>query len=225
MPDRLDAADVYRWHRERLLRLAPELTDEQLDTTVPACPAWTVRELYAHLAAGSTEVLSGALTEMPTPEHTQRQVDERSDHSLSEVCDEWETNGPKMDELLRAVPIKEAALDAWSHYNDIRGALGLPRDGDEAVLSFALGVLASGRRRRWPELGLPTLRVVGSQREWLFGDGEPAATVAADDYELARLFIGRRSPAQLRAIDWQGDPTPFVGHLSVFPVPEDDLRD
>jgi hypothetical protein len=37
--------------------------------------------------------------------------------------------------------------------------------------------------------------------------------------------MGRRSRPQLLAMDWDGDPTPYVDALSVFPPPVDDLLD
>jgi hypothetical protein len=36
--------------------------------------------------------------------------------------------------------------------------------------------------------------------------------VSADPFELARAVNGRRSPEQIRAFDWEGDPEPFM-HL------------
>jgi uncharacterized protein (TIGR03083 family) len=224
--ERLASADVYRWHRERLLAMAPELDDEQLATGVPACPAWTVRDLYGHLAGVAADILSGALTDIPTPEDTRRQVERASSRTLAEVCADWERDGPKVEELLRAVRgVAAPAIDVWSHDNDIRGALGLPRGDDAAVVRFVVAMLAASHRSDWGDEGLPTLRVVGSHRDWTFGEGEPVATLTGDDYELARLFIGRRSDDQLRAMDWDGDPSPFVGRLSVFDPPERALVD
>jgi uncharacterized protein (TIGR03083 family) len=225
MTERLATADVYRWHRERLLALA-QIGDDQLATRVPACPAWTVRDLYGHLAGVAADILSGALTDMPQPDDTARQVERAAGREFADVCADWERDGAKVEELLRAVTgVVAPAIDVWSHDNDIRGALGLPRGDDAAVVQFAVAMLAAGHRRRWPDSGLRTLRVVGSHRDWTFGDGEPAATLSGADYELARLFIGRRSEAQLRAMDWDGDPSPFVGNLSVFAPPEHDLTD
>ncbi|MFN2613353.1 MAG: hypothetical protein ABR552_00865, partial [Actinomycetota bacterium] len=60
---------------------------------------------------------------------------------------------------------------------------------------------------------LPAFKIVAGTREWTIGDGEPVATVSADPFELARAVSGRRSPDQIRAFEWQGDPEPF---LSLF---------
>ncbi len=45
-------------------------------------------------------------------------------------------------------------------------------------------------------------------QERVLGEGDPAATVTADRFELVRMFGGRRSRAQILAASWSGDPTP-----------------
>jgi hypothetical protein len=41
-------------------------------------------------------------------------------------------------------------------------------------------------------------------------------------FELFRWRMGRRSRAQMAAMDWSGDPAPFLDHLAVFgPSPLD----
>jgi uncharacterized protein (TIGR03083 family) len=225
MGQRLGAGDVYQWHVERLESLAGELGDAQLDTTVPACPGWTVRDLYRHLAGVSSDIVNPAATPSLDPQHTQAQVDQRVDRSLDEVCRELLANQSGVVAFLDRGIMAAPALDIWAHYNDIRGAVARPREDDGDVLAFAVGVLAAGHRRGWSDRSLPTLRVVGNRRDWVFGDGEPDATLSADDYELARQFMGRRSRTQLLAMDWKGDPTPFVDALAVFPPPVADLVD
>ena len=222
---RLGASDVYRWHVERLAELAAELSDAQLKTTVPACPGWTVRDLYGHLAGVSADIVTAGAAPSMSPERTQGHVDSRADRPLDEVCAELGANEAGVTSFLDQGTMAAPALDIWSHFNDIRGALARPRSGDDDVLAFALGMLAAGQRRGWADKGVPALRVVGEHRDWSFGSDPPAATLTAPDYELARQFIGRRSRVQLLAMDWDGDPTPFVGHLSVFPPPVADLLD
>jgi uncharacterized protein (TIGR03083 family) len=225
MGDRFTASDVYRWHVARLAALAAELSDAQLKTTVPACPAWTVRDMYGHLAGVGSDIVSPDVTPSTEPERTQGHVDARADRSLDEVCAELMRNQDGVAGFLDQGTMAAPALDIWAHYNDIRGALAAPRTDDADVLAFALGMLAAGHRRGWSDRGHPTLRVVGEHRDWVFGEGEPTATLTAPDYELARQFMGRRSRPQLLAMDWDGDPTPYVDHLSVFPPPPTDLLD
>jgi uncharacterized protein (TIGR03083 family) len=223
--DRLTAADVYRWHVARLMALAPELSDAQLKTSVPSCPAWTVRDLYGHLAGVSADIVTPGLSPSTEPEHTRQHVEVRADRTFDEVCRELEGNQHGVADFLDQGIMAAPALDIWAHDNDIRGALALPRPDDADVVAFAVAIGAAGVRRDWGERGLPTLRLVGDHRDWRFGEGDPSATLTAPDYELARQFVGRRSRPQLLAMDWQGDPTPYVDHLSVFPPPVTDLLD
>jgi len=41
----VDLAAVYRRAHHRLVTLAADLAPDELTTPVPACPAWTVRDL------------------------------------------------------------------------------------------------------------------------------------------------------------------------------------
>ena len=74
---------------------------------------------------------------------------------------------------------------------------------------------------------MPALRLVDADdgTEFVLGDGDPSATLRVSDYELLRIFSGRRSRAQLDAAGWTGDPTPFVDHLHLFELPVSDLTD
>ncbi|MGH9118642.1 MAG: maleylpyruvate isomerase family mycothiol-dependent enzyme [Acidimicrobiales bacterium] len=225
MGQRLGAGEVYTWHLERLQSLAGKLGADQLETTVPACPDWTVRDLYGHLAGVSSDIVNPVATPALDAQHTRSHVDDRAERSLAEVSAELSANQAGVVAFLDRGVMAAPALDIWAHYNDIRGALARPREDDGDVLAFALGIVAAGHRRGWGDRDVPTLQVVGEHREWVFGAGDPDATLSAADYELARQFMGRRSRSQLLAMDWEGDPTPFVDALSVFPPPVADLVD
>lgn len=54
-----DLSWLYRDTRERLILLLSELDGAALATRVPAYPAWSVREVVAHLTAVSQDVLAG----------------------------------------------------------------------------------------------------------------------------------------------------------------------
>jgi len=67
-------------------------------------------------------------------------------------------------------------------------------------------------------LQVPQPLVVGTEdHEVRVGpeDGEPV-TLTTTTFEAFRWRLGRRSPAQLAAMDWSGDPAPFLDHLCVF---------
>jgi uncharacterized protein (TIGR03083 family) len=209
--------------------MAPDLDADALATSVPATPAWTVKDVYAHVAGVCADILDGHMKGILDENATQRQVDERAHLDLPQVCQEWadrvEAFEKKLADPAGARLHTPAAVDLWTHEQDIRAALGRPLVRAEASTAFVAGMLAASFRARWAAKELPTLRIVGDHRDWVLGVGEPAATLRASDFELARMLIGRRSRAQMLAMNWEGDGEPelFVDHLHVFGPPEKDL--
>jgi hypothetical protein len=92
-------------------------------------------------------------------------------------------------------PPPQAVVDITTHEHDLRGALGEPgaRDSDELAWSFArVAGLISGRSD-----GCLRIEADGAS------DGSPdaAAVVRSDRFELFRALMGRRSAAQVLALD------------------------
>jgi uncharacterized protein (TIGR03083 family) len=219
----MDSASVYTRCQDRLLDLAAELTDEQLATPVPALPAWTVRQTYAHLAGVCADVVGGLVP--PSDDTvTARQVAERADADLAAICAEWRRETPALLEVFaRQTRARYSlpALDVWHHENDVRGALGLgaqTQDADQ-LAHFVLGGLA----RVW-DPDLPGVRVLATDtgQEWLLGERADLEW-RADAFELARAATGRRSTRQIAAMDWSGDPGAVAHRVPTLPAPEADL--
>jgi hypothetical protein len=59
----------------------------------------------------------------------------------------------------------------------------------------------------------------------VLGEGDPAATLATNPYDLTRALIGRRSRAQVAAMGWDGDAEPFLDVFAGFPMSEADLAE
>lgn len=221
----MDSARIYENCQGRLLELAATLDQDQLGTVVPACPDWTVQEVYAHLTGLSVDVVKGEVTPPATDEVTARQVAARADHDLESIRAEWARTGPALVEVLRTQTRRRyslPALDVWHHENDIRGALGLSAQTEDAdqLADFPLGGLAKG----WPA-DAPAVRVVATDtgQEWNLGEGA-ALTLSGTAFELARAVTGRRSVNQILAMDWTGgDPAPVAPFLPTLPAPEADL--
>ena len=222
-------AEHYNRGRHVLTELAVDLTPEQAATPVPACPGWTVKDVYAHLAGGAADVLAGNLEGLATPPWTAKHVADRSDHSLNQILAEWAKTGPKLEEALRAIGdagTERIVVDVWSHEQDVRGAVGKPGSRDVPRLAFMVDFGLTGFGKGWPA-ELPTVEVTSESGRWVLGEGAPAVRLAASDYEIGRALIGRRSRAQYLALDWspadEGVVGPIVDHLHVFPFPESDL--
>jgi uncharacterized protein (TIGR03083 family) len=212
--------EMYRAGRARMLALGATLTDEQAATTVPGCPLWTVKDVYAHQAGVCADVLSGNVEGATTDPWTQAQVDARAGNSLAEVIAEWEASAPAFDavlEQLRGVGgnVDKLPVDSWIHEQDVRGALDLPGSRDEPVVGWGLDRVIRGFDVGARSHEMPAVRIAGSSEEWTVGEGEPVATLRGSDFELLRAFIGRRSRAQVLAM-FDGDGEPFVDRLVVF---------
>ena len=71
--------------------------------------------------------------------------------------------------------------------------------------------------------GLPAVRITSDGRTWDVGDGEPGLAIELDPFELIRVLGSRRSEAQLRSLDWQGDLDRYLPALAHLPLPEHDI--
>lgn len=211
---------VYRETRLRLMELAPTLTPAQLATMTPACPAWSVKDVFAHLC-GLADDLSNGLKRAGAPEHTSLQVAARTSWEVHEICDEWSVTGPALEARIKAESprLRAPVVDIWTHEQDLANAAGIDSGRDGAGLELTMNA-AWAMKRKLRDAGIPPLRIITGDVDWVIGDEEPAATVRTSSYELARAVLGRRSLDQIRAYDWDGDPAPYLAHFTYFTPPD-----
>jgi uncharacterized protein (TIGR03083 family) len=219
----MDTAECYRTVRTRMTEFAARMTDEQAAKPVPALPAWTVQDTYAHLAGICTEVLDGVVTARATDEDTARQVAERADRGLGELCGEWAHRGPGMEERLageKGYRYNLMVFDAWNHEQDVLGALGLPQFRECPTTPLVAAVLTDMFARGWRKAELrPAIRIVTPTVDSVIGVGEPVATLRISDFDLIRMFSGRRTLTEMAAMDWTGEPD----RLHLFEPPATEL--
>lgn len=223
--DGFDLGAHYGFVRNRLTDLVGGL-DDPAAVPVPACPGWSVHDVIAHLTAVVEDVLAGKLTGPPSDEETARQVARRDGVATPMVLAEWADMAPTFESLLSEVRVWPGFLDVLTHEHDVRGAVSAPAGRDSHEMVVASEWLLS----RW-EPAVP-VRVKAGGRERTVGpatgpgekDSEDGAKLAltTTSFEAFRFRLGRRSPAQLRAMDWSGDPTPVVERMTIFgPEPYD----
>lgn len=214
-----DLAWLYRDTRERLSGLIADLDAAALAATVPACPAWAVRDVLAHLTAIPEDAMAGRLTDLPDDEFTAGQVARFANVSVPEMLARWSAIAPRFEHAIQAFKIWPAVIDIASHEQDIRGALGLPGARDCAAIRQTTRRLVS-----WLDLPVP-VRIVTEHDEYRVGaaDGEPALTLSTSEFETFRWRMGRRSLAQLAAMDWSGNPSAIIGKLTVFAPATSDI--
>jgi len=206
-----DLGRLYRDARERLTSLVSSLDAATLGTAVPACPGWSVRDVVAHLTAVAEDVLAGTMTGPPSEELAAAQVARFEGCELAEVLTGWEKLAPRFEEFIGERRSWHAVLDVASHEQDVRAAVGQPGARDTDAVRLGAGWLLA--RLRPP---VPT-RVVVEDGEFRVGpDGGAELRLATSRWEAFRWRLGRRSRAQLAALDWSGDPAPVLDHLVIF---------
>jgi uncharacterized protein (TIGR03083 family) len=224
-----DIARHYETAHARLAELVPTLSDDDLATPVPATPGWAVHDVLAHLAAIPTDALAGRLTGVPTDEFTAEQIRERKAASGAELLAEWSANVAAMCEGARAglVP-PNLAVDALTHEQDIRGALGLSSTLTADELRFCTSLYAFGCGYGLKRAGVAPLLLAATDTDFatVAGVGEPATAVRAPEFELFRALSGRRSRGQVAAFDWDCEPTTYLDRFSIFgALPDADVVD
>ncbi|MFC4856981.1 maleylpyruvate isomerase family mycothiol-dependent enzyme [Actinophytocola glycyrrhizae] len=196
--ERVPNHESYRYVRGSVLELlrAPRVVE---DPVVPSCPEWTLRGLVTHLvgvAATSIGRLSGYPSAQPSSS---------SDMDIPELLAAWDRLGAEVDVLLAERGGRTGsilAMDAFTHELDIRYAIGAALPREHPAFAGAFEVLANGFAAAVSDHGLPALRLSTVSTQWIVGDGAPAATLTADRYDLYRSLAGRRSHAQITALDW-----------------------
>jgi uncharacterized protein (TIGR03083 family) len=205
-----EIADAYRATRGRvrgLLEAAPPGSD---DLAVAACPAWTVHDVVAHLAGVATDLVEGRLDGIASDEWTQAQVERARHESIAEILDRWDEHGAIVDTMADAFGAQGGQLigDATTHEHDVRHALGMPGSRDTDAVAIGFRFMCGAARRTRMDAGAPPLLVRHEAGENLLGHGDPGAWLTTTRFELLRASTGRRTLAELRAMDWQGDAQP-----------------
>ena len=208
---------------------------------VPACPGWTVRDVTAHVTGLAEDAAEGTVPDLNLLEQwrdgdvaserdhmTAGQVGRAEGEPLDALVARWERVGGRLAPMLRGdevfpghPPFGLAPIlvtDLSVHAQDVFGALRAPQLTDGAPVSIALATYAFGVDYRIRQLGLGALVLAYDGKERLLGDpdGPVGARVEAGRFELMRAFAGRRSRAQIAALDWSGDPAPYLGIIPAY---------
>lgn len=223
----MDLQAAYRSIREGLRRDLEGLGPEAETTRVPATPDWTVKDVVAHVAGILADAKAGNLEGAGTDAWTAKQVDDRRDCSLAEVLDEWDALGAELEPAMPDFPEEAVASligDAFTHEQDVRGAVGAPGNRDSDAFHVAYDFYVDQLDGRLQEADL-ALRLRAGAEERVLGEGEAAATLSAPPFEVLRGITGRRSADQVRAWDWEGDVDAVLEHLPNYPMRAEPLEE
>src|SRR4051794_21599611 len=171
-PDLRTLGALYEETRQRVVNLVREAAFADSFAAVapvPACPAWRVRDVIAHLSGLATDIAAGNLDGAATDAWTAAQVDARRDLPLDELLAESDDVGPQLASFLDDFPGRygaQVAADINVHEHDIRGALQRPGARDSAGIAHCADFLLDtwvvpGARA----LGLPTLHITAGDHE------------------------------------------------------------
>lgn len=211
-----DPAALYRAQRDVITDLVIAAGDGVDTVPVPACPAWTVADLTAHLAGSPAALLSRSYPGDDAEGWVAGHVAARAGRTARENLAEWADVGPAYDALLTKNEVAWGALlyDAIAHEHDLRDALGRPGGRDSAGIEYALDRALGQLQAKAADSGAGTLQISDGSRQWAVGDGDVVATMTVDGaWEAVRLLGSRRSEAQVRAAFTAGDPTPWLALL------------
>lgn len=172
---------------------------EEADQPVPTCPAWSVRDVIAHLAGVCADILAGNLAGVGTDAWADAQVRARWGRSIGDLVEEWSHVAPRTERLARRFPGRTGAwwvADATTHEHDIRGAIGAPGARQSEGGAMGLDLLVTVLFHAAVSVrGLPPVEVRAEGRSWTVGTGEVAPV--GDEAALADAAAERASSALL----------------------------
>jgi uncharacterized protein (TIGR03083 family) len=221
-------ADAWAGCRDRCLAIGRSLTDVDAAAVVPCCPDWTLHDLFAHMAGVSADICTGATEGATTDAWTDRQVQQRRERSLAEICTEWAERGAVVERMIRAGgPFPPPFfIDAFTHEWDLRHAVGAVAAPDLGLLATALPGLITSWGSRLDQAGLAAVELTTGEETATVGTVLPAVTLRIDPFTFVRVRLGRRSRAQIERLGWgPGVDAGHVDSLLVFGVAAIDIDD
>ncbi len=169
-----------------LLRSTPESSG---NIVVPCTPAWTVRQLAAHLVGVPEDILAGRMEGVASDAWTQAQVERFGHLALTELADMFEGSAPQIDGIIHNFPqpiISQFVMDAVTHEQDMRSALGVPGGRDSIAVDVGVGFF---------------LNLIVVSDPPLF---DALVTASASSWDVLRSLTGRRTVEQMNALGLDG---------------------
>lgn len=213
------ADPVYVWtlYRDTRQRIIDLMTEDTWEVSLPACPLWSVRDVVAHMTAVAEDWVAGTLTGPPTDAQTAAQVARFDGQDTTAVLAAWDVAAAQLQRLAErgtAPPLGDIVV----HEHDIRGALDTPGARTDAAESQASDQLLNILSTPVP------MRVTVEDGDYRTGpDVGNEIGLRTNRFEVLRWRTGRRSRAQLTAMDWSADPAPVLEHLYLFGPADADI--
>ncbi|MGB3355762.1 MAG: maleylpyruvate isomerase N-terminal domain-containing protein [Mycobacterium sp.] len=204
-------ADVYRDTTARVAALLAGADAAVWASPVVACPGWSVRDVVAHMTAVAQDWADGRLAGAPTDAQTAEHVRRFDGLGETELLELWDSAASRLHHLAETTDLEPPLGDIACHEHDIRSAIGRPGARDAESVRWTADTLLAMLDPPVP------LHVVVEDGEYRSGQtGGAELVLHTTRFEALRWRTGRRSRAQLTAMDWSADPAAVVDHLYLF---------
>jgi len=228
--ERPQFADIYRELRTRVAELVQGRSADELDQTTPATPAWRVRDVLAHFAGVCDDIAHGRLEGVGTDDWTDAQVMKRRDWPVEQVLADWQEHAEAIAPQMASFPeiaVGQMLFDAWTHEQDLRGALTAGGERESDALDIAYEWATDRLGERLAAEGVGTLVVESEAGEKPIGAGDPTSRLQTNRFDVLRAATGRRSRAQMQAMTWEGsfEPEQLLLNSAIFTPTAADLVD
>ncbi|WP_228032600.1 maleylpyruvate isomerase N-terminal domain-containing protein [Mycolicibacterium sp. P9-22] len=202
---------IYLDTKERICALLPGADHPSWAISVPACPGWTVRDVVAHMTAVAQDWADGTLSGAPTDEQTAEHVARFADRNTAHLLEAWTAATARLQQMAATDGLSPPLGDIACHEHDIRGALDRAGARESAAVWHTSDRLIPMLQPSRP------VRITVEDGEYLCGPAEGTEIgLTTTRFEALRWRTGRRSRAQLAAMNWSGDPAPIIEELYLF---------
>jgi hypothetical protein len=152
------------------------------------------------------DILAGRMEGVTTDAWTQAQVERFGHLTLSELADLFEASTPQIDAILHNIPqpiISQFVMDAVTHEQDMRSALGVPGGRDSIAVEVGVGFFLN-----LIEVSDPPLFAV-------------LTNASASSWDILRSLTGRRTVEQMNALGLDGEAIALHFPGSPFTLPKE----
>lgn len=227
VPERnVDPVDLYDHERRAFVAFLESRSATDLTLTVAATPAWSVRDVLAHVVGITADLNAQHFGDGDGDRWTAAQIAARRGDSLEDLTREWNREAPPFEEGLRLFGYDFGAHylgDLLQHVGDVHAALGLSPTRDDESIAVALDFYLASFEATLDDAVVGATDVHVGDESWRLGSGDVVASVTAERYEWFRALGGRRTEPEIRALDWTGDVDAVIGLVSRYPMPRQSL--
>lgn len=217
-----DSTITEQYYRQSHQEICTLVTSEDEHLPVPACPDWTLHDLLAHLTGAMQDFINRNTDGAPGPDWTAAHVARFRDTDLASIKLAWQEAIDNAGAVFRHLGGR-LLPDVATHELDVRGALGNTEARDTDRLRTATEMLISWGDAHYRNVSMPAIELRFDGKSYAIGEGDPQAVISTSLFEASRVLTGRRSEAQIRALDWSVDPSPWIDHMSLLGRRDTDL--